>query len=102
MALAMAAGGEMAPPSPEALDPERVARRRVLEVDGLDGRQFHGRRHQIVEKRAGQELALVVVDHLLEERPAHALGHPAVHLALDDERIDHLAAVVGDEVSQQA
>ena len=52
-------------------------------------------------KRAGQELALLVVDHLLEQPAAHALRHAPVDLALDDDRIDDLAAVVGDDVAQE-
>ena len=36
----------------------------------------------------------VVVDRLLEQRLRDALGEAAVHLALDDQRVDDLADVV--------
>ena len=43
-----------------------------------------------------------VVDGVLHQRLAEALGERAVHLALDDHRVEHVAAVVdrrvGDEI----
>ncbi len=100
-ALAMAAGGEMAPPSPMPLTPSG------LRGDGYSrwtvsiGGQLHRGRHQVVHERPGQELRLLVVDHLLEQPAAHALRHAAVDLAVHDDRVDHLAAVVGDQVAAQ-
>ena len=44
IALAMAAGGEMAPPSPSPLAPSGLRGRRVLEVHALDQRQVVGAR----------------------------------------------------------
>ena len=43
-------------------------------------------------------LPLVVVHGLLEQRLGDALGDAAVHLALDDQRVDHLADVVDGHV----
>jgi hypothetical protein len=85
----------------QALHPQRVARRGVLEVHGLDRRQLRGGGDQVVHEAPGQQLPLIVVDHLLEERATDALGHAAVHLALHDHRVDDLAAVVRDDVAQQ-
>ena len=49
--------------------------------------------------RAGQQLAVLVVDRVLQQRLADALGDAALHLALDDHRVDDAADVVDrDEV----
>ena len=42
----------------------------------------------------------LVVDHPLVQRPADALRDAAVHLSLDDHRVDHVAAVVHHAVLQ--
>ena len=100
-ALAMAAGGEMAPPSPSPLAPSG------LRGDGYSRctHSIHGRSsargHHVVHQRARQQLALAVVDDVLEQPAAHPLGNAAVDLALDDHRVDDLAAVVGHDVAQQ-
>ena len=44
--------------------------------------------------RAGQQLAALVVDRVLQQRLADALRHAALHLALDDHRVDHPADIV--------
>ena len=54
--------------------------------------------HRVVEERAGQQLAVLVVDHRLVERPAEALRRAAVELALDDRRVERPADVLGDDV----
>ena len=63
----------------------------------LHHRDFAGRRDQIVDQARGVDLALLVVDEFLVERGADALRHAAVHLAVDDQRIDELAAIFGDD-----
>jgi 7-cyano-7-deazaguanine synthase len=82
----------------DALDAERIARRRVLEMHGLDGRQLHRGGHEIVHEGAGQELALLVVDHLLEQGATHTLRDAAVDLPLHDGRVDEPAAIVRDQI----
>src|SRR5215213_8396564 len=52
-----------------AFGPERiVGGRLVLQRNGPDGGEVAGGRHQVVGKRAGQQLALIVVDQLFEQR----------------------------------
>ena len=51
-------------------------------------------RHRVVHERAGHELALLVIDRVLHQRLADALRHAALHLALDDHRVDDPADIV--------
>ena len=57
--------------------------------------------HQVVHQRRVLERAVVVVHGLLEERLGDALDDAAVHLALDDERVHLVAAVVDGDVVDQ-
>ena len=89
------------PALPDTLQAERIPRRRVLEVHGLDRRQLHRGRHQVIHEGSGQELCLLVVDHLLQEPAADALRDAAVDLALHDHRVDEGPAVVGHQVAEE-
>src|SRR5207248_2819852 len=80
----------------DALEAERVQRRKRLDVVDLDSRDLGRIRHQEVHETAVQELALLVVVHPLVEGAADALGDAAVNLPLDDRGIDHPSAVVHD------
>ena len=61
----------------------------------LVGGHIVGARHAIVEVAAGHQLsALLVIDAAFGQRLAYALGEPAVHLALDNHRIDDVAEIV--------
>ena len=60
----------------------------------MERRQVVGARHGVIHHRAGHELAVLVVDRAFEQRLADALRDAAMHLALDDHRIDHGAEVV--------
>ena len=62
----------------------------------LDRRQFEGAGQVIVEQGRGERLALLVVGDLLAQRGADPLHHAAVDLRLDDHRVDHRAAILGD------
>src|SRR5205823_7925224 len=55
-------------------------------------------RQEVVHERGGYELAVVVVAELLEQRAADTLGDAADDLALDEQRVDRPADVVGDAV----
>ena len=59
-----------------------------------------GGRQRVVDERAGDQLAVVVVDELLEQRPAETLGGAAAHLPLDERRVERPAHVLGDHVAQ--
>jgi hypothetical protein len=68
----------------------------------VHGGEVVGARHAVLHERCGEELPrLAVVDHLLHQRLPHALGHAAVDLPLQRERIDHRAHVVDDGVAHQ-
>jgi hypothetical protein len=86
---------------PRAHHPERVARRRgALGYQQVNGRDFGGRRHAVLDERDGLRLALLVVAELLEQRPADPLGHAAPQLAFDQHRVDGPADLVGHQVAQ--
>ena len=53
-----------------------------------------GARHAVVHERAGDELAVLVIDRALVQRLADTVGDAAVNLALDDHRIDNNAEVI--------
>ena len=55
-----------------------------------------------VHERGVEQLPGLVVGHPLVERAADPLGDATVHLALDDHRVDHDAAVVHHAVAQDA
>ena len=58
-----------------ALDAERIGRRRQLDEGDVEGRQVVGARQRVIHQRAAQQLARVrVVDGVLEQRLADALG----------------------------
>ena len=81
-----AGGMPMQPASPTPLAPSGLSgdgRARLLD---LDVRHVGGARDRVVHQRAGQELAVRVVDDLLHQRLAQALGEAAVELALGEER----------------
>ncbi len=66
---------------------------RFARVD-LEIRQVGGARDAVVHERAGRELARGVVLAAFGERLADALREAAMHLAVDDHRIDDLAEIV--------
>ena len=49
---------------------------------------------QIVRKSRGQRLGVLVILHPLQQCVADAVGDAALHLAIDDHRIDDVAAIV--------
>ena len=59
-----------------------------------EARQVVGPGHGVVHVRAREELPGVVVDAVLQERLADALGETAVDLAFDDHRVHDVAEVV--------
>ncbi len=79
-ALAMVAGGEMAPPSPLSLMPPGCSGPGFHRAD-FDPRDVHRSEGQIVRQRPRQQLLVVVVHGLLVQGQAYPLSHTA--LALD-------------------
>src|SRR5438034_7120917 len=83
----------------DALDPEVVGRAWSDGVVETHGRDLADPRDAVVEQRAGLELAgLVVVDDLFVKRLRDRLRDAAVDLAVDDERVDDVSAVVDRHV----
>ena len=77
-----------------ALDAERVGRCRRRMIGERERRHVGGARHGVIHERAGEQLAVAVVDRLFHQRLADALHHAAVQLAFDDQRIDDGAEIV--------
>ena len=78
----------------DALGADRVMRRRRHGVPGLQMRHLERGRDQVVHQRPAQAVALLVEGDHLHQRHADAVDDAAVHLALDDHRVDPGAAVV--------
>src|SRR5437660_3267131 len=82
----------------DALGAEGTGLGRQLEDDGLDHRDRKGMREGVVHQGAGAELAVLVVVHPLEQRPADALRDAALHLALDGGGVERAAHVLDHDV----
>ncbi len=78
----------------DPLRPDRMVRRRGGRLVGLPGRGLDGRREEVVHERPGQVVAQLVVADLLVERRRETHRQAAVDLAVDDHRVDDVAAVV--------
>src|SRR5262249_35966583 len=70
---------------------------RIVALDDadLDRRRVRDRRHPVIEHVAGQQQPVVIAG-LLAHRLAQAHPDRALHLALDGEPVERLAAVVRD------
>ena len=53
------------------------------------------------EVARGEQLALVVIDEMLQERAAETLNHRADELALERQRIDHAPAIFDRHIIDQ-
>src|ERR1700730_11603449 len=68
-----------------------------LQMMDFEFRDFRHRWHEIVGKRAGQDVAVVVINDLSVERVGDALRDAAVDLPLDDHWVDQAAGVLDDD-----
>src|SRR3954470_2870423 len=73
IAFAMAAGGEIAPPSPMPFMPYSVCGVGGAHVRDPDRRNLRRTRQQVVRKGGGERLAVLVVRNFFVERIADAL-----------------------------
>ena len=96
----IAAGAGMVPPSPAPLTPSGLSGFGVSTCSMRDARHVARRRQQIILECGGQRIGVVVVLHPFEQRVADAVGDAALHLAVDDHRVDDVAAVVRHRVVQ--
>ena len=78
----------------DALGTDRMMRRGRDRVVGLPLRRLDGGRDEEIHERATDHVADFVVADLLAHRDGERLGQSAVHLTLDDHRVDARAAVV--------
>ena len=87
MALITAGGEPIAPASPQPFTPSGLCGRLGF---GLRREMRHvvGARHRVVHVAPVSSWPLGVVDRALQHRLADALHQAAVHLALDDHRVD--------------
>ena len=83
-----------------AFDTHRIDRRRRDGPVELVDRHHVRLGNRVVAQRAGQQLAVVVVDRAFVERLGHALGDAAVDLAIDDQRVDDVADIVDRDVAE--
>ena len=100
IALATAAIGGTIGTSPTPRAPNGWRGFGVLDHDRLDHRQVGGDRHAVVEEARVIEAPVLVVDVFLVERPADALGHAALDLALDIGGVDRAADILDRGVAQ--
>jgi hypothetical protein len=69
-----------------------------LDRGEVEVRQVVGPGHAVVHEGAGDQLAVLVVDGVLEQRLADALDDAAMDLALDQHRVQDEAEIVDDGV----
>ena len=86
-ALAMAAGGATAPPSPMPFNAVFGVRCRRVQIADLDCRHLGSAGHQIIGQCAGQRLAGFVIRDFLEQGSSDALD--------DEQQIDNRASLAG-------
>ena len=67
----------------------------------LDGGDLGRARHEVVQEGRRERVAHVVVREVLEQRAADALDDAAGDLAFDNLGVDHRAAVLAHDVTQQ-
>ena len=101
-ALITAAGAPTEPASPQPFTPIALFLQGTSSGREVEGRHVVGARHGVVHERAGQQLAALVVDRTLQQRLADALDDAAMHLALDQHRVQHHAEIVDDVVVDHA
>src|SRR6185437_15580079 len=85
-----------------AFDAERVAVGRHGVLLRHEIRQLVGMRHRVIHEGAGEELAVFGEDDLLHQRLADALRRAAMHLPLNDHRIDDAAGIVDRRIAHDA
>ena len=90
-------GGRLA----DALRAERVERRRRLGVRGLERRELGRARERVLGERRRERVAVVVVDEVLPQRLRDPRCEAAVHLPVDEQRVEDAPAVVDRDVTQR-
>src|SRR5947207_15157060 len=71
-------------------------------MNELHGWNFAGRWNEVIDEACGLHLPLRVVDDFFVKRGADTLCDAALYLAVDNQRIDELAAILSDRVMADA
>ena len=100
IALAIAAGTPQTGGSPMPLAPNGPSGAGTSTIRVSIGGTWSVLGQRVLGEGAALELAVLVVVELLEQRPADALRGAAVHLALDQRRVERLADVLRDHVGE--
>src|SRR3954469_20326515 len=85
----------------DSLRTEERARDRALDMRDLDIGHFAGHGDEVVGHRAVQELRLIVIERLLEERCTDALHDAAAKLLVGEQRVHDASAILDDPVLQE-
>src|SRR5947209_8170369 len=92
-------GGGNAASFTGTLHTENVERARCLREGDLEGGEGGGKRDGIVHQGTVEDLAALVVDHLLKERLADALGDGSMRLTFHELWHQHASIVVHGHVA---
>ena len=87
------------PVSPAPFTPSGLTSVERLRAVELERREELGLRHRVLHHARRLQLAVLVVDRALPERLRDALRDAAVHLPVDDQRVDHPPDVVDRDVA---
>ena len=68
-------------------------------MSAFDPRHHPRTRQRVIHELAGDQLAVIVIDGLFPQRLAEPPRRPAVHLPVDDHRIQNVAAIVHHHVA---
>src|SRR6516164_3964078 len=94
--------GPYGPALAAAFRPQRIAGRRRHNEGRVKRRKVIGPWQRVIHEAAGKDLPRTVINDPLGERLADALREPAVHLTLDNHRVDHHSAVIDrKEIAQR-
>src|SRR5215471_14855338 len=77
-----------------AFGAERIDRGRSDGTVGFQGRHHGGLGHGVIHEAPREQLAILIVDDLFVEGLRQPLRHASVHLAINDEGINDIAAIV--------
>ncbi len=85
----------IAPASPQPFTPKRIVRAgRLTGMIDLVERHIIGPRHGVIHVGPGQQLTVLVIGAVLQQRLSNALSQPAMHLATDNHRVDDIAKII--------
>ncbi len=79
----------MVPASPTPFTPSGLTGDGVMVWLRFDPRHHVRLGHRVIHELAGDELAVIVIDGLLPQRLAEPLRDAAMHLAIDDQRVQN-------------